>query len=119
MIVHIAPRQDWEAALPGGRYTADSLATEGFIHCSETRQVIAVANARFKGHPHLVLLWIDPSRLSSPVRYENLEGGADRFPHIYGPLNVDAVVDVTPFAPSADGLFDRAQLSRGVTSADL
>jgi len=88
-----------------GTYTADSLAAEGFIHCSEPQQVVWVANSRFRGRRDLVLLHIDPSRLEAMVRCENLEGGQELFPHVYGAISVDAVVDVTPFAPLPDGTF--------------
>jgi uncharacterized protein (DUF952 family) len=112
MILHIAPSADWDAAQRAGRYTPDSLAREGFIHCSEPRQVIAVANARFKGHTDLVLLWIDPGRLTSPLRHENLEGGSDHFPHVYGPIELDAVVKVTAFEVGPDGTFAPDLLGR-------
>jgi len=54
----------------------------------------------------LVLLCIDRERVAAPVREENLEGGADQFPHIYGPLNPDAVYQVINFVPGSDGLFE-------------
>lgn len=53
-----------------------------------------------------MLLHIDPARLDVEVRYENLEGGSERFPHIYGAIPVSAVVDVTPLRPSQNGAFD-------------
>ena len=106
-IFHLTPAAAWADAQRAGTYTADTLATEGFIHCSLARQVVWVANARFRGRQGFVLLRIDPDKLQAPLRYENLEGGADLFPHIYGPLNLDAVVEVTPFEPDASGSFDR------------
>lgn len=106
MIYHIAPRGDWEAARPSGVYRADSLDTEGFIHCSTAAQVVAVANFLFRGVSGLVLLHVDPEKLSSRVVYENLEGGDERFPHVYGPMEVEAVVQVTAFEPGPDGTFD-------------
>ena len=74
-ILHITTGQAWAQAQRDGTYAADSLATEGFIHCSEAHQVIWVANMRFRHRQDLVLLQIDVSRLSAPVVYENLEGG--------------------------------------------
>ena len=78
---------------------------EGFIHCSTHEQVIQVANARFRGQSGLVLLFIDADKVAAEIIYENLEGGPQLFPHIYGELNVDAVAQVAEFAPDADGFF--------------
>jgi uncharacterized protein (DUF952 family) len=81
------------------------LATEGFIHCSTVDQYIWVANQRFRGRTDLVLLHIDPARLRSEVRYENLEGGETLFPHVYGPIPIGAVLNVVPLRPLEDGSF--------------
>ena len=105
MIFHITSAETWNAAQASGAYAADSLATEGFIHCSEADQYCWVANQRFRGRQDLVLLHIDEARLQAPVQRENLEGGERLFPHIYGALNLDAVVQVTPFTPTATGQF--------------
>ena len=104
-LLHITTATAWARAQAVGSYTADSLDTEGFIHCSEPQQVVWVANTRFRGRHDLVLLHIDASRLDAAVRYENLEGGKELFPHVYGEIPVAAVIDVTPFTPSADGTF--------------
>ena len=105
VIFHIATRADWAAAQAAGAYTADSLISEGFIHCSTAEQVIATANRIFRGRRDLVLLSVETSRVAAEIRYENLEGGTQQFPHIYGALSVDAVVAVHDFPPSADGSF--------------
>ena len=105
MIFHITSRATWEAALGAGIYEADSLSTEGFIHCSTADQYVWVANQRFRGRRDLVLLHIDPARLRSDVRYENLEGGTALFPHVYGAIPIGAVLNVTPFLPGPDGTF--------------
>jgi uncharacterized protein (DUF952 family) len=78
---------------------------EGFIHCSDAHQVVWVANQRFRDRQDLVLLHIDPTRLTVEVRYENFEGGEQQFPHVYGPIPISAVVEATPFRPAADGTF--------------
>ena len=106
-IFHITTERAWAEARAQGAYTADSLATEGFIHCSKAEQVVWVANQRFRERADLVLLHIDPSRLGVKVVYENLEGGEQLFPHVYGAIPVAAVVDVTTFRPMLDGTFDR------------
>jgi prephenate dehydrogenase len=105
-IFHITTRDAWDAAKAAGRYTADSLQSEGFIHCSEAGQVAWVANMRFKGRTDLLLLHVDEAAVGAEVRRENLEGGAQLFPHIYGPLPVSAVMEVAPMTPSPDGTFD-------------
>jgi uncharacterized protein (DUF952 family) len=104
-IFHITSRAAWESALGAGIYEADSLSTEGFIHCSTADQYNWVGNQRFRGRLDLVLLHIDPTRLRSEVRYENLEGGATLFPHVYGAIPIGAVLNVTPFLPGTDGTF--------------
>ena len=77
----------------------------GFIHCSQRSQVEPVANAVYQGAEDLVLLSIDPDRVRSEIRYEHVDGWDEPFPHIYGPLNTDAVVDVSPFSPGPAGRF--------------
>jgi uncharacterized protein (DUF952 family) len=113
-ILHITTRQAWEAAQASGEYRVDSLEREGFIHCSTADQVLRVANALFAGARDLVLLHIDPVLLNAPLRYEPpahtpdqpVEAiGTERFPHVYGPINLEAVVRVTHFAPDAEGRF--------------
>ncbi len=102
-IFHIVSRDAWAAAQAAGGYRGDTLATEGFIHCSQAEQVAAVANAFYTGQAHLALLRIERERVIPEVRDE--PSGGDVFPHIYGPLNLDAVVEVMTFAPGADGRF--------------
>lgn len=105
IILHITSRRDWEGAQAAGSYRADTLASEGFIHCSTPEQAIPVANLVFRGRPDLVLLCIDPGRVAAEIRYENLEGGEESFPHVYGPLNLDAVIQVFDLPPGEGGRF--------------
>ena len=86
MIYHIATRQAWEQAQVQGAYTADSLESEGFIHCSTSAQVEGTANRFYHGQGDLVLLHVDDQMLASVLKYENLEGGEGLFPHIYAAL---------------------------------
>jgi uncharacterized protein (DUF952 family) len=111
VILHVATEAAWAKAIAVGTYAADSLATEGFIHCSDPRQVLWVANTRFRHRRDLVLLQIDVAKLDAGLRYENLEGGNELFPHVYGPLNISAIVRATPFLPNDEGGFDQDQLS--------
>ena len=95
-LLHVTTADAWADAVARGSYTADSLATEGFIHCSEERQLAWVVQKHFPGRTGLLLLHIDPARLDAEVKYENLEGGTELFPHVYGSIPVSAVVDVSP-----------------------
>lgn len=104
-IYHIAKLEDWERAKRAGSYETPSLATEGFIHCSRSEQVVRTANRFFSGQTGLLLLEIDPGLVTAEIRDENSEGGTEVFPHIYGALNLKAVVRQLPFEPGADGSF--------------
>ena len=105
VIFHITTAAQWAQAQASGRYEADSLVGEGFIHCSTGGQVARVANAGFRGQPGLVVLHIDEDAVGVPVRYENLEGGEELFPHLYGPLPAAAVAQATPLLPGPSGEF--------------
>jgi uncharacterized protein (DUF952 family) len=94
-IYHLCPRSHWTAAQEIGSYTAPSLETEGFIHCSLDHQVEGSLNLHFRGQTDLMLLKIDPTRLSADLRYEPSRQG-ELFPHLYGALNLEAVVTATP-----------------------
>jgi uncharacterized protein (DUF952 family) len=104
-IFHITPRQQWEVAQQQGSYHCESLTTEGFIHCSTRSQVVKVANLFFAGQSGLVLLCIDANRIQSNLRYEPVAGG-EVFPHVYGCLDLEAIVQVLDFEPQLDGRFE-------------
>lgn len=105
MLFHIATHVEVERGKRTGTYIPDAFGRDGFIHCSYAEQVIQVANRLFAGRQDLVLLEIDPQRLSCPVVDENLEGGMELFPHIYGHLPMSAVVAVHPFPCDERGRF--------------
>jgi uncharacterized protein (DUF952 family) len=105
IIFHIARRQAWTRCEALGLYHPEAFPIDGFIHCSTREQVIKVADARFRSQSGFVLLFIDTDKVAAEIRYENLEGGEEQFPHIYGELNTDAVVRVAQFEPGADGYF--------------
>ena len=88
-----------------GEYRADSLATEGFLHASTAEQVAGSANRFYRGRPGLVVLRIDPARVSAPIRWEQSTHSPDPFPHIHGPLNLDAVTAVVPMVADGSGRF--------------
>jgi len=105
MIYHITTRTEWKDARKTGSYRADSLESQGFIHCSKLEQVVNTADHYFRGREGLVLLCIDEKRLRAEVRYENLEGGKELFPHIYGVLNLEAVTGAVNLKPLPSGEF--------------
>jgi uncharacterized protein (DUF952 family) len=106
IIYHITKKEDLPRLLSDEAYTGDTLLTEGFIHCSTASQVLDVANQRFRAQPGLVLLCIETDLVKPEIRYENLEGGTKLFPHIYGPLNRDAVRNIVDLLPGKDGNFE-------------
>jgi uncharacterized protein (DUF952 family) len=99
-LFHIALAEDWAAAQATGEYLMSTrgrtLAEEGFIHCSFADQVDATAVRFYADVDDAVVLRIDPRRLTSHVEVEDLFGTGERFPHVYGPIPVSAVVDVRP-----------------------
>lgn len=107
MIYHITSHDRWEAAHHEGQYLADSLETEGFIHCSTADQVERSLNRFYAGQEEVLLLRIDPERLTSELKYEPAHG--EDFPHIYGPLNHDAVSAVELVRADDSGRFHYPQ----------
>jgi len=109
VIYHIATASDWEQAQASGEYTTSTrgrtLAEEGFIHCSAADQVAGVANIVYQGLPDLLVLVIDPGRVRPEIRLDQVPGSDKPFPHIYGPLNTDAVTETRRFEPGPDGRF--------------
>jgi uncharacterized protein (DUF952 family) len=109
-ILHIATKTEWQRAQRLGSYEPPSLATQGFIHCSTPAQAVQTANSFFRGQTDLVLLRIDTSRLQAEVKFEPAAHAlsrkqADLYPHLYGPLNIDAVTQVFAFPPDREGKF--------------
>ena len=98
-IFHVTRADDWRVAQGRGTYrlsTRDrTLEEEGFIHCSYAHQVAHVVATYFRDVDGLLVLVIDPQRVKAEIREESA-GGDERFPHIYGPLNLDAVIEARP-----------------------
>jgi uncharacterized protein (DUF952 family) len=102
MIHHLVERHVWDAAVAAGHYPwstrGRTLDEEGFVHCSSAEQVEATAQRFYADVDDLVVLDIDESLLASPVVVEQLDGAPEPFPHIYGPLDIAAVVAVRAVA---------------------
>jgi uncharacterized protein (DUF952 family) len=108
--MHIVERDEWGRAVVRGTYAPASLSDEGFIHCSTSAQLIDTANRFYRGQDDLVVLCIEESRLKAELRYEapkinHGESSGELFPHLYGVLNVDAVVRVIELPCEVDGSF--------------
>ena len=112
-ILHITTRKAWIEATRTGAYSAPSLETEGFIHGSTLKQLLPVAGKFYRGQAGLVVLEIDPARLSSELKWEPPSGGGpppgvpegEAFPHVYGPINLDAVIQVLDLEADHNGDF--------------
>lgn len=94
IIYHVTTAAEWNAAKQKGFYEAASLKEEGFIHCSQEHQVADILGRYFTDKTGLVKLVIDTDKLTSRFVFDWSTSIRDTFPHIYGPLNVDAVIDV-------------------------
>lgn len=94
MIYHITSKEEWANAIEKGFFEVASLQLEGFIHCSQEHQVAGVLQRYYSGKINLVKLVIDETKVINKIVYENAPSVNQNFPHIYGTLNIDAVIDV-------------------------
>jgi len=102
MIYHLVSQADFEQQPADQPYSPASLASEGFIHLTaEPRRVVWIANAFYRSAPDLIALQIDESRLTAPLRSEQTPDGL--FPHLYGPLNRNAIVGIRPMVRDESG----------------
>ncbi len=113
MILHLTTRDNWRASQQQGFVTAESLATDGFIHCSTEHQMLGVANKYYSGSIDMVLLLIDLKILTAPIKWEppaHIDGSPAKsldplFPHIYGVINIGAVSRAIDFPCDETGQF--------------
>ncbi len=121
VICHLVGRTAWSVGAAG--YRPASLGTEGFIHFSTPGQIVGTANRFYAGRDDLLLVVVDPERLTAPLRWEPPAAVApeapapaapvaasglatgELFPHLYGPIDAGAVVAVIPFPPGSGGTF--------------
>jgi uncharacterized protein (DUF952 family) len=99
VIYHFTTLQEWEDAQDKGSYEPPSYQREGFIHCATQDQVEGVLKKHFRQHENLIKLVIDPTRLTSSLRYDKAGAQQQEFPHIYGPLNLEAVTEIVFLDP--------------------
>ena len=110
MILHIVKRSEWDEAVRRGIYAPPTVSAEGIVHCSTIAQTLQTANRFFRGQEGLVLLCIDERLLTAALKYQppaitHGERPSELFPHIHGPLNLDAVTHVVDFPCEPDGSF--------------
>ena len=105
MIYRIAEQADWQQAQRTGQFSSADLAAEGFIHASEVNQILRTANKYYRGKSGLRLLEIDDSLLGASVVREDLTGSGLRFPHVYAPIPVFAIVRFFDLVEEAAGGF--------------
>lgn len=115
VIYHLALRDEWaEAVASDGLYRRSTLGQSldqvGFVHCSKPHQAPIIADLVYRGRDDVVLLTVDTSKVPSAILVENFDGGDETFPHIYGPLPVDAVEREQPVPLNADGTLEVAAL---------
>lgn len=96
-LFHLATEQEWAASQEAEAIEPPSLADEGFVHCSWGRQVAGTVAKHFAGATDLLALRLDPTRLGGvPLVEEDSYGSGQAFPHLYGPIPLDAVVEAQP-----------------------
>lgn len=105
LIFHIVEKKVWKNIENRGEYSPESIEQEGFIHCSAGHQINDTANRIFKDKRHLFLLIIDTNRVEAPIKYEEVPEQGEKFPHIYGPLNTNAILDRISLNPDKNGQF--------------
>ena len=109
-IYHLVPRDDWEAAGGDAEYSAASLSSEGFIHCSKDHeQLFAVARRLYRDRTDMLALELDTGALTSPIKEEPSRSG-EIYPHIYGPINKTAVVKVLALATDGAGEYSLVEV---------
>ncbi len=98
MIYHLTEPDRWQRSLDEGVHTGSTrgveLAQEGYIHCSTADQWPAVVERFYADAEALLLLHVDETKLDAPLIYEQLGDAPEKFPHVYGPIPLAAVVEV-------------------------
>jgi uncharacterized protein (DUF952 family) len=102
-LFHIVEKSRWDHALAVGRYAPESLASEGFVHCSYAAQVEPVANALYRDASDLVVVGLDGALLDVPVVVEDTYASGTSYPHVYGPISVRAQIGEQVLIRRADG----------------
>jgi len=105
ILYHITDQTQWDKYQSETFYLPAAFLSDGFIHCSSAEQVLVMAKKYYADTPQLLLLKIDGELLNSEIRFENLEGGVEKFPHIYGHLEKQALLGVATLCKDSGGNF--------------
>ncbi|MDZ7680338.1 MAG: DUF952 domain-containing protein [Fodinibius sp.] len=108
LLFHITTQEHWKEFQKDGSYVPESLDTEGFIHCSSGSQLEDTANRLFGDEDEILLLVIDASMIRDDVKYEDDDDIGEKFPHIYGAISVNAVIDKIKVKAEKNGKFNIA-----------
>lgn len=106
-LIHLPSRHEWKACVCEGLYRPQSLAEGGFIHLCRPEDAVMVANLLFADVEDLLIVAIDSRRLRAELRLNPEKPGAFAWPHLSGPLNLEAVVGVLPYRRRPDGRYPR------------
>ena len=106
LLFHITTKEDWKKFNNNRNYEPESFESEGFIHCSTGEQVQDTANRLFEGQDEILLLVIDANMLREDIKYEQVESSDEKFPHLYCPLNTNAIIDKIGIKAEDDGSFN-------------
>lgn len=106
LIFHLVKKGDWKDQKKESRYSPESLDSQGFIPCSSGKDVEETANRLFKGENDVLLIVINTTLIEPELKYEEDKETGTKYPHIYGPLNMDAVIDKIELAMEDDSTFE-------------
>jgi uncharacterized protein (DUF952 family) len=95
MIFHVVTASQWQQFENQDHYVADSLAIEGFIHCSTAAQVAGVLQRYYAGATDTMLLHIDENFFTAELKYELAPSVNELFPHVFGAINKNAIMAIT------------------------
>jgi uncharacterized protein (DUF952 family) len=105
MIYHIAEKDEWSACQNKAEYIPKRYNKDGFVHCSDDCQVERIANSMFRTKAEIMLLKINPTKLNARTIYESPQGTTEKFPHVYGTINKQAIVKVSQLSCDKNGEF--------------
>ena len=111
VIVHVTPGNYWENAKAKHYFLPESLKRNGYISCATEQQLADSAQFLYKDKLNQKILYIKQEKVTAQIVYEDIHETGQEFPHIYGALNVDAVIKVVDFKLSPSGQFDLPKLS--------
>lgn len=105
MIIYTATCEEWDKIRTQTEFASEDFYREGLIHCSYPNQTVWVLNKHFRNLEKVILICIDPKLLKAEWISEDIKGEGEEFPHVYGNINTDAIVEVFDIKPSKSGLF--------------